>query len=276
MVSIKKAYYDTPDGQIHYRYLHSSSPEKAQQDPILLLHMSAASSLYFEPLMHRLAALGYDSYAPDMPGFGQSYDPEGQPANTRFYVEAFMLLATQHGWKHFHLLGHHTGASLGIEMAATYPAQVRSLCIIGAALLFAPEQKAMADALVIAPETYPVRDGAHLLKKWNRLLAYPGFEIDVLHAQVLDQIRAWQGRRQVYTCNFAQDIMGFLGRVKCAVLAMSARESMLFEYMGRVRDVKPDAKCVTVGGGEFEVLLDVDGVYEAYKDFLDSAPHVQI
>jgi pimeloyl-ACP methyl ester carboxylesterase len=66
--TVVKAYYDTPEGQIHYRYLHAPVKDESKS-PILFLHMSAASSHYYEKLMQLCAAEGYDCFAPDMPGF---------------------------------------------------------------------------------------------------------------------------------------------------------------------------------------------------------------
>jgi hypothetical protein len=42
---IKKAYIDTPEGQIHYRFTGGPGV------PLVLFHMTAASSSAFEPLM---------------------------------------------------------------------------------------------------------------------------------------------------------------------------------------------------------------------------------
>jgi len=65
--AVTKAYYDTTDGQIHYRCIHASV-NNATKFPILFLHMTATSSLYYEKLMRLCAAEGYDCFAPDMPG----------------------------------------------------------------------------------------------------------------------------------------------------------------------------------------------------------------
>lgn len=64
---VNKAYYDSPNGQIHYRYL-PSKVEDSSKAPILFLHMTAISGRVYEPLMQRCAAAGYDCFAPDMPG----------------------------------------------------------------------------------------------------------------------------------------------------------------------------------------------------------------
>lgn len=64
---IRKAYYDTPEGEIHYRYLYASDKD-ASKAPIVFLHMTAVSGRYYEKLMKLCAAAGHDCFAPDMPG----------------------------------------------------------------------------------------------------------------------------------------------------------------------------------------------------------------
>lgn len=65
--TVKKAYYDSPEGEIHYRYLFATAKD-ALKAPILFLHMTAISGRYYEKLMQRCAAAGHDCFAPDMPG----------------------------------------------------------------------------------------------------------------------------------------------------------------------------------------------------------------
>lgn len=64
---VLKAYYETEEGQVHYRYLKSPVRD-ASKSPIVLLHMSATSSAYYEDLILKYVSEGYDCYAPDMPG----------------------------------------------------------------------------------------------------------------------------------------------------------------------------------------------------------------
>jgi hypothetical protein len=61
MVVIKKAYFDAPDGQLHYRYLFTI--KAAKKPPCVFLHMSASS------MMKVHADKGHDCYAPDMLGY---------------------------------------------------------------------------------------------------------------------------------------------------------------------------------------------------------------
>lgn len=232
--TIQKAYYTAPDGQVHYRYIHAAVKDETKS-PLLFMHMSACSSLYFERLMDICAALGYDCYAPDMPGFGGSYNPKYQPEGCRYYVEVFMILIKNLGLTKLHALGHHSGAAMGIEMAASYPSLVLSLTIIGPSPL-TQEEWATFRAGQLKRHNDPVMDGSHLLKTWSSLRSNGEWDVIPLHGQVLDALRAFEGRLQCYTCVSRQD-MNLLGEVKCLVLAMSSETDVLYKYLNRVKDV---------------------------------------
>jgi pimeloyl-ACP methyl ester carboxylesterase len=119
---IRKAYVEVlPGKQIHYRYVLPAEGT-AQRIPIVYLHKSASSSVSYEKLMLHYAALGYPSYAPDMPGFGGSFDPDETDVkaisekNTRWYVDLFVKVFEQLGVydassssKQVELIGHHSG-----------------------------------------------------------------------------------------------------------------------------------------------------------------------
>lgn len=137
--TIKKAYVDSLHGQIHYRY---SIPENTK-DTLVFLHKSASSSASYTKLITHYSLKGYACYAPDMPGFGASFDPspaaieEILAKGTRWYVDLFMDIFESLGITDvgFHVIGHHSGASLATEMAAIYPKQVRSICLVGASIM---------------------------------------------------------------------------------------------------------------------------------------------
>jgi hypothetical protein len=81
--SIKKAYFNAPDGQLHYRFLLATqSPKKA---PCAFLHMSANSSRHFEAIMKLRAAQDHDCFAADMPGssFPSPFPIPPQPLQIR-------------------------------------------------------------------------------------------------------------------------------------------------------------------------------------------------
>ncbi|PMD57787.1 alpha/beta-hydrolase [Hyaloscypha bicolor E] len=207
MSSIKKAYFNAPDGQLHYRFLLTTqSPKKA---PCVFLHI-----------------------------FGSSYDPETQPPNTAYYVDVFMQLFNSLNLTKFHLLGHHSGASLATELAALYPTTVLTLCLVGTAIMTRSEQIAL-NTLINIPLNEPIASGAHLQKTWDYLASHG-------------------------------DMWGFFGRVRCETMAMCARDDVLWPYVENVREIKPEARVEEVKGGDFETGRpdSVVEVAELHFDFL--------
>lgn len=147
------------------------------------------------------------------------------------------MIGVKHfGLPKFHVLGHHSGASIATELAAVYGEQVLSLTVIGPALLTIEEQTAFK-ATEITPYNQPVMDGSHFKKSWDLLLTNGQWDVKNLHEQTLDAARAWQGRIYMYTCVFSQPAMDVFGQVKCPVLALCAADDSLYPKFGRVNEI---------------------------------------
>ncbi|KAH8897480.1 alpha/beta-hydrolase [Thozetella sp. PMI_491] len=271
MSVIKKAYAETSLGQIHYRYTANHDAASASH-PILFLHMSASSSASCESLMLRFAARGFASFAPDMPGFGQSFDPDAPPPSLEWYAQLYLdVFAEMPAFKNgCHILGHHSGAPIGVELAVLRPSFVNSLAMLGPVVML-PEARAKAAAGADSAFNEPVEDGAHLLKTWE-YLQQPGRilpqELDLLQREALDHIRAWQGRLQVYKSVFSHDGFSLLPRVQCPVLAMCPRDDVLWPHFHHVKEVKADARTEEVVGGVFALDRGTESVEAKLWSFL--------
>ncbi|HRX88018.1 MAG TPA: hypothetical protein P5528_01115, partial [Steroidobacteraceae bacterium] len=68
---MKRAYADTPDGQVHYRVAGTGQP-------IVLMHWAPSSGRQHEQLLPLLAARGFRAFAPDLMGYGDSDKPDRQ------------------------------------------------------------------------------------------------------------------------------------------------------------------------------------------------------
>ena len=76
---IRKAYADTPAGQVHYRH----APGASGRAPLVFLHRTPASSATFEAMMRAISG-DRPVYAFDTPGFGG--DVEHALASIRAHV----------------------------------------------------------------------------------------------------------------------------------------------------------------------------------------------
>lgn len=278
---IKKGYVDTPSGQIHYRYANPSGTNNADRT-IILLHKSASSSVSYEKIMRQLCSKGYRCYAPDMPGFGGSFDPtpgiveDILQKGTRWYVDIFMaafqsLGIIGQGQGQVHIIGHHSGACLATEIAAVYPELVASISLVGPAVMSA-EERAEMKKQYHAPFNKPVADGSHLQKTWDYLRKMGvGADLELYQREAVDHIRAWKGRNLIYGAVWAQDMLGYIQSVKCPILLVCAKDDALWEHYENARKVRPDAATLECSGANFSLDLDAETVGMACLNFANAS-----
>lgn len=262
-MTLKKAYVETSLGQIHYRY---DTDAATTHPPLVLLHKSASSSRMYEAMMERLAPQ-FHVYALDTPGFGASYDPPVVP-DSAYYVAVLLEAIERLGIGLFHLLGHHTGACFGGEMAVLAPQRVASLTMIGPAVLTAAQREQFRGHYS-QPFNQPVADGSHLQKTWDYLARMGGAAtLELQQRELLDHARAWRGRTQAYTTVWDQDFAALYQQISCPMLLMCAPDDVLFPYYEAALAARPDARSALVAGANFEPDIDPDGCVEALYDFL--------
>lgn len=274
MACIKKAYADTPLGQVHYRF---SGPQHGTptKDALVLLHMSASSGASMEALMNIFSPAGHPCYAPDMPGFGGSFDPDSDPPSIAWYVDlyvnhVFPAMELQPGA--FHLIGHHSGGVIGLEMAVSHPRLLKSLISVGPAVMTAEQRNVMRTKYVV-PFNRPEPSGAHLLKTWEYLSGQahniPTTELALLQRETIDHIRAWKGRLQIYGCVWNQDSERLLEQVKTPTLALCAKDDVLWAYFDGFRARRPDIRSAEIESGNFGPDRGTESIAARVKTWLE-------
>lgn len=121
-VAPRRAFVDTPAGQLHYRELGAGPP-------LVLLHEVAHSSESFSEVLPGLAER-FRCLALDLPGYGDSYHPSDYPGMAG-YARAVVDFFDALGVTRTHLLGFHTGAAVAAEVAASFPDRVDKLIVCG-------------------------------------------------------------------------------------------------------------------------------------------------
>ena len=234
---------------------------------ILLLHQTASSSASYEPLMQALQ-LPNRLIAIDTPGFGGSFDPDGMPP-LGWYAEQIIATADALGAETFHLFGHHTGASLAIEIAATHPERVHSIMLIGPA--FMTDQERQDFVAGFSAPLSPTSDGAHLMQNWQYAAMYNAdCDAELLHGEVLAMLRAWRGRPQAYMAVAHHDSSAAAQRVRAPVLLLSSPDDYFHPELERAIAAFPGAQVAITAGGNFQPTADAPGVARAIEQFLRS------
>ncbi|KRW60971.1 alpha/beta fold hydrolase [Pseudomonas sp. TTU2014-080ASC] len=257
-MTVKKAYVDVADGQIHLRYVSGNGAV-----PTVFLHQTASSSAMYQAVMEQLEDLA-PLYALDTPGFGGSYRPSQAPT-TEYYVDSLLQAIDALGIEQFNLFGHHTGAALACELAAKYPQRVRKLAMIGPVQLTEQERSAWRSSAV-KPLTIDAQ-ATHLNEVWQRVthldqqpIAYPP-SVALATREAIDTLIAGDRWHEAYAAVFNQDFPAYLAQVQCPLLMICGEADVLYPYFQRACDARPDAQVLELKAGAY--VLDQEPAYMA-------------
>jgi pimeloyl-ACP methyl ester carboxylesterase len=216
MNRIRRAYAYTSRGHIHYRSSDGNGI------PLVLLHQTPSSSVMYERLMEQLAGEFY-TLAPDTPGFGGS--DKCAPVSIAAYAEALHEALTIIGVSECYLFGHHTGASIAVQIAHDHPDFVHKLALCGAPYL-TREQKAALKAS--APPFTLQEDGAHLLGMWQRIRGKSASaSLALSQREMLLALQAEEQYAAAYGAVAEHDFEGQLVALQCPVLVMAGEHDSL-------------------------------------------------
>jgi pimeloyl-ACP methyl ester carboxylesterase len=176
---VRHGYADTRHGQVHY-------VEHGSGDPVLLLHQTPRSWDEYRDVLPLLGA-GFRVLAMDTLGFGGSARPP-EPWSIELFADGVLDLCDALDLERVALVGHHTGALIAVEVAATAAERVAALVLSGMPYVDAERRRAVAGRAPIDDVT-PAPDGAHLQRLWsNRAPYYPPDRPDLLDRLVRDAL----------------------------------------------------------------------------------------
>ena len=215
--AIKKGYIETSYGLIHYR-----AAGNAKNPSVLLLHQTASSSVMYEKIMNLLAD-SYFLFAPDTLGFGGSDFPT-ETANMKLYADSLREATEAFGCKKPFAFGHHTGASIAVQMEFDAPF-ARKIILSGAPYLTSEQKenfKKGIQSIVIE------KDGTHLLKLWQRLRAKDETaDLQLTQREFLLNLRAGERYTEAYFAVFNHDFENQLAQIECPILVTAGDEDTL-------------------------------------------------
>lgn len=262
-MTVRKGYVDTEDGQVHYRYGGDPSGEAPA---IVCFHQNPSSSMMFEGVISELRD-DYFVVAPDMPGYGQSYDPD-DVSSFSYYTRALTEAIDNVGVNDAHIVGHHTGAGVAVELATDAPDRTKSVTLIGPPYFSQEERERLLDEVYGDTPIPPLdEDGEYLLEHWEMFEGQDA-SVEVKHEMLIDALVAREGTRKSVTVGRDQDLPTLFGSIEAPRLLMAARDDVLWDAFQRAREDHPDVPAVEIEGGDWEPLLDAQTVAAELESFL--------
>lgn len=174
-----RGFITTSLGQLHFR-------DRGRGEPLVLLHRTPDSSMQWEDVVPCLATR-FRTLAIDTPGFGDSDAPPVPPEIADYagaVIEALDTLAIER----CHLLGHRTGATIAVEVAAGWPERVARLVLSGL-VDYPPHDRRPTVTVEAGPDLLP--DGSQYHARWAAVrAAWPWASTNQVHRAVVDSLRA--------------------------------------------------------------------------------------
>jgi pimeloyl-ACP methyl ester carboxylesterase len=214
---IKKKYVETKFGLIHYR----TAGDKTNPH-LLLLHQTASSSEMYEAIMTLLADRFY-MFAPDTLGFGASDFPK-VAASMKLYADSLREAADKFGLKNPFVFGHHTGASIAVQMEFDSPFALK-MFLSGPPYLTKEQKEAFKKGVqpIVIKE-----DGSHLSSLWNRLRDKDkNADLQLTHREFLLNLHAGERYHEAYYAVFDHDFESQLAEIDCPVLVTAGDNDTL-------------------------------------------------
>lgn len=237
----RRAFVDVEDLHVHYA-------EVGQGEPVLFLHQTPRSWDEYRDVLP-LVGQRYRAIAMDTAGFGDSSKPSW-PGSMQSYARIAAGFLQALGIDHAHVVGHHTGGVIAVELAAAYPERVLKLVLSSTPLVDETYHRMRAER----PSPDDVQysdDGAHLLELWRgRQGFYPKGRHDLLDRFVMDALKAGEGAHNGHLAVSSYDMEPRLPLVKAPALIIGATDDpFCYPMMRPLANRLPGSQTVEIPGG---------------------------
>ena len=260
---MKRAYTDIPEGQVHYRTDGTGLP-------LLLLHQSVCSSDEYSGVIPILSKT-YRVIAMDTLGYGESDKPP-RVYQMPDYARSVVSFLNSLGIDKVSVVGHHTGASIAVELAATYPERVNKLVLSGCPFYKERNMEMVPEYAKYFEPMQIKEDGSHLWKVWEKARSFsPKAPVELHYEIAVEYFKAGpRGEEAHWTC-LLFDARPRLPLIKCPTLVLSGRNDLFRPAVEEIKNLIPRSKSLIiegVGTGPAITRKNPEAFAEAVLNFL--------
>ncbi len=232
--------------------------------PIVLLHQTPRSVDEYAEVLPRLAATQL-VVAIDTPGYGCSDRLARQPTIAE-YAACVTAVLDQLNIRRAVLVGHHTGAIIAVELAASRGERVEGIVLSGPVYTDAATRARLA---AVFAQWHVQSDGSHLEEKWSKFARWTA-DYRIVQRAIVDLLRAGETSEFGHFAVADYRMEDRLGLVRCpTLLIFGLRDPFRFEGSeSAFCAALKDCRSLTLDGGVFLPNECPDEFASAILDFL--------
>ena len=216
---------------------------------VLLLHQTPRSWDEYRDVLPLLGRRRL-AIAMDTVGFGDSTAlPPGEDSIERWAAVAADVLDAM-GLERAAVVGHHTGAYIAAELAASRPERVEAV-VLSSLNLSTPDQRlAAATGRAVVDDVDARSDGGHVLELWRGRAAFYPPSTDLLERYLVDCLRARERAAEGHRVVARYAVEERLPLVRCPALLVAASDDPhAYPCLPALRAALPEAKVAEIEGG---------------------------
>jgi pimeloyl-ACP methyl ester carboxylesterase len=240
VAEVRRSFVSVPAGTIHVA-------EAGSGRPVLLLHQTPRS---WDEYRDVLPILGerFRAIAMDTIGFGDSSKPS-EPDTIELWAGVAVSLLDALGVDRASVVGHHTGAVIATEIAASYPDRVDKLVLSAPAMVDDEHRRLYGDKPPV-DEVERKLDGSHVVELWSMRAPFYPKSIDLLERFVIDALKAGDRAGGGHTVVARYDMEPKLPLVKAPTLIVKPTEDPFARPEAeKLAPHLPHARSVDLPGG---------------------------
>jgi pimeloyl-ACP methyl ester carboxylesterase len=225
----------TPDGRVHV-------VEAGAGEPVVLLHQTPRSWDEYRDVLPLLGER-FRALAIDQLGFGGSDDPPWRPSVERYAAVVAAALEAL-GLDRAHVVGHHTGAVVALELAASQPDRVVSLVLSSCPYADEEFRRERGGRSPVDNDSSP--EGLRA----GRAGFYPPDRPDLLDRFVADALRSGPNTLAGHTAVGRYRMETRVGAVVAPTLLVGATDDpFAYPQLARMEGALPQATVREIAGG---------------------------
>ncbi|HEY2256053.1 MAG TPA: alpha/beta hydrolase [Variovorax sp.] len=241
MNPIERAFVATRSGTIHIAAC-------GQGFPVLMLHQTPRSWDEYREVLPLVGAQ-YRAIAMDTAGFGDSPPLAGHNSIERWAQVAFDLLDAL-GLERAAVVGHHTGAAVAMEMAASRPDRVAAL-VLSACPFVDEARRSGHHGKKVIDDVERRPGGEHLTELWQRRMPfYPAGDIGLLERFMADALKAGELAVEGHRVVGRYVMEDRIGLVRCPTLVLApTADPHVFPAAAKVAGAIAGSQRLDIEGG---------------------------